>query len=73
MRMSMMRFSSNGVPANRTAFGKNSSIDGPWKPPSPGSAATTTNGERRREGAISADSDIGACGTRRSRGGFASA
>jgi hypothetical protein len=31
----MIRFSSNGVPANRTAFGKNSSICGPWKSAGP--------------------------------------
>jgi len=42
-RMRRTRFSSNGVPSKRTAGGKNSSIEGPWNPPSPDSAA---NGSR---------------------------
>ena len=40
-RMSMTRLSSNGVPAKRTAPGKNSSIEGPWNPPSSSSAVKT--------------------------------
>ncbi|WP_284252597.1 hypothetical protein [Pseudolysinimonas kribbensis] len=35
----MIRFSAKGVPAKRTAFGKNSSIDGGWKSAGPAVSA----------------------------------
>jgi hypothetical protein len=37
----MRRFSSNGVPSNRSAGGKKSVMEGPWNPPSSLEAAVT--------------------------------
>jgi hypothetical protein len=45
----MTRFSSNGVPANRIGFGKNSSMEGPWKLPLEVSALTNGSAERMAE------------------------
>ena len=39
MRMSITRSSSNGVPSNSRTGGKNSSMEGPWNPPSSSLAA----------------------------------
>ena len=39
MRMSITRSSSKGVPSKARTGGKNSSIDGPWNPPSSSLAA----------------------------------
>jgi hypothetical protein len=39
MRMSITRSIANGVPSNSRIGGKNSSMEGPWKPPSPSLAA----------------------------------
>jgi hypothetical protein len=38
--MRMIRLISNGVSAKKMASGKNSLIEGPWKPPSESSALT---------------------------------
>jgi hypothetical protein len=39
-RTRMIRLISNGVPSKKMAGGKKSAIVGPWKPPSPSSAAS---------------------------------
>ena len=57
-RISMTRLISNGVPSNSMTGGKNSSIEGPWKPPS--SSAATIGTSRCRALASSAISCFGA-------------